>query len=94
MQAPHTFGDILNKKYKLKLKGVGPIGYHLGCGYKSDEDGTLVADPSNRILTGLTANPPGVWPQNTPSRWGKPGAQLVGFEKATPKNTLKIGKNT
>ena len=23
----------------------------------------------NRILTWLTANPPGVWPQNTPTRW-------------------------
>ena len=24
---------------------------------------------SNRILTWLTANPPGVWPQNTPTQW-------------------------
>ena len=27
------------------MKGFGPISYHLGCGYTSDEDGTLVADP-------------------------------------------------
>ena len=25
--------------------------------------------PINRILTWLTANPPVVWPQNTPTRW-------------------------
>ena len=30
---------------KIKLKGIGPLSYHLGCGYTRDEDGTLVADP-------------------------------------------------
>ena len=35
--------------YKLKLKGVGPINYHLGCGYTRDEDGTLVADPRKYV---------------------------------------------
>ena len=53
---------------------------------------------SNRILTWLTPNPPGVWPQNTPTRWfeggDKLGAQWVGFEQATTINTLKIGENT
>ena len=42
---PQAFCDTLKEKYKLKLKGVGPISYHLGCGYTRDEDGTLVADP-------------------------------------------------
>ena len=37
------------EKYKLKLKGVGPINYHLGCGYTRDEDGTLVADPRKYV---------------------------------------------
>ena len=37
------------RKYKLKLKGVGPINYHLGCGYTRDEDGTLVADPRKYV---------------------------------------------
>ena len=43
MKDPQAFCDTLKEKYKLKLKGVGPISYHLG--YTRDEDGTLVADP-------------------------------------------------
>ena len=31
------------------MKGVGPINYHLGCGYTRDEDGTLVADPRKYV---------------------------------------------
>ena len=30
---------------------------------------SAAASTVNRILTWLTANPPGVWPQNTPTRW-------------------------
>ena len=45
MKDSKSFCDTLKEKYKLKLKGVGPISYHLGCGYTRDEDGTLVADP-------------------------------------------------
>ena len=40
-----AFCDSLKEKYKIKLKGVGPINYHLGCGYTRDEDGPLVAYP-------------------------------------------------
>ena len=49
MKDPKSFCDTLKEKYKLKLKGVGPINYHLGCGYTRDEDGTLVADPRKYI---------------------------------------------
>ena len=42
---PQTFCTELKKKYNLKLKGVGPLEYHLGCPYKKDPDGTLAADP-------------------------------------------------
>ena len=53
---------------------------------------------SNRILTWLTANPPGFGPKtHQPGGFefvDKPGAQLVGFEQATTINTLKIGKYT
>ena len=45
MQDPQAFCDTLKEKYKLKLKGVSPIRYHLGCGYTRGEDGMLVADP-------------------------------------------------
>ena len=50
---PQTFCNELKKKYNLKLKGVGPLEYHLGCTYKKDPNGTLAADPRryiNKIL--------------------------------------------
>ena len=49
MKDPKSFYDTLKEKYKLKLKGVGPINYHLGCRYTRDEDGTLVADPRKYV---------------------------------------------
>ena len=48
-----AFCNQLKKKYNLKLKGVGPLEYHLGCTYKKDPDGALAADPRryiNKIL--------------------------------------------
>ena len=50
---PQAFCNELKKKYNLKLKGVGPLEYHLGCTYKKDPDGTLAPDPRryvNKIL--------------------------------------------
>ena len=41
MKDPQSFCDALKEKYNLKLKGVGPINYHLGCGYTRDDDGML-----------------------------------------------------
>ena len=38
MKDPKSFCDILKEKHKLKLRGVAPINYHLGCGYTKDED--------------------------------------------------------
>ena len=49
MKDPKSFCDTLKEKYNLKLKGVGPIKYHLGCGYTRDEDATLVADPKKYV---------------------------------------------
>ena len=49
MKDPQGFCDTLKDKYKLKLKGIGPISYHLGCGYTRDDDGTLVVDPRKFI---------------------------------------------
>ena len=43
----------LKEKFKLKIKGDGPLEYHLGCYYKLDKDNTLVAQPIkyiNKIL--------------------------------------------
>ena len=50
---PQAFCNELKKKYNLKLKGVGPLEYHLGCTYNKDPDGTLAADHRryvNKIL--------------------------------------------
>ena len=50
---PQAFCNELKKRYNLKLKGVGPLEYHLGCTYKKDSDGTLAVDPRryvNKIL--------------------------------------------
>jgi hypothetical protein len=41
MKDPKLFTDLLIDKYKYKLKGVGPITYHLGNDYKRDPDGTF-----------------------------------------------------
>ena len=46
---PQAFCHELKKKYNLKLKGVGPLEYHLGCTYKKDPDGTLAADPRTYV---------------------------------------------
>ena len=52
-ERPTSLCVTLQEKYKLKLKGVGPISYHLGCGYTRDEDGTLVADPRKYVEKSL-----------------------------------------
>ena len=46
---PQASCNELKKKYNLKLKGVGPLEYHLGCTYKKDPDGTLAADPRRYV---------------------------------------------
>ena len=56
MTYPQDFCDTLKQEYKLKLKGVGPVSFHLGYGYTRDEDGTLVANPkkfSDKILESI-----------------------------------------
>ena len=49
MQDPQAFCETLKEKYKLKLKGVGPINYPLLYEYTRDEDGTLLADPRKYV---------------------------------------------
>jgi Reverse transcriptase (RNA-dependent DNA polymerase) len=41
MKNPQEFIDILEKKYKFKTKGSGPISFHLGMDFHRDKDGTL-----------------------------------------------------
>ena len=49
MKNPKSFIDTLKSKYKLKIKGDGPLTYHLGCDYIKDPDGTLLATPRKYI---------------------------------------------
>jgi Reverse transcriptase (RNA-dependent DNA polymerase) len=41
--------DILEKKYKFKLKCTGPISFHLGMDFTRDEDNTLCISPTKYI---------------------------------------------
>ena len=52
-EEPQKIIQYLKEKFKLKLKGDGPLEYHLGCDYKLEKDGTLMAQPIryiNKIL--------------------------------------------
>ena len=41
--------DKLVKDYKFKLKGTGPISYHLRCDFVHDEDNVLCIQPKKYI---------------------------------------------
>ena len=56
MKDLQAFCDTLKETYKLKLKGVGPINYHFGCGCTRDEDGTLVLKTSLSIFQNQKEN--------------------------------------
>lgn len=47
--------ELISPRYKLKLKGVGPISYHLGCDFTRDTDGTLSVGPRRYIEKMLDA---------------------------------------
>ena len=48
-QDPKEIINILKTKYNLKVKGDGPLTYHLGADYLQDPDGTMVSQPKNYI---------------------------------------------
>ena len=45
----HKIPNILKSKYNLKVKGDGPLTYHLGADYIQDPDGTMVSQPKKHI---------------------------------------------
>ena len=49
MQNPKEFVDKLTNDYKFKLKGTGPIEFHLGCDFYRDEHGILCMHPRKYI---------------------------------------------
>ena len=48
-QDPKEKINILKSKYHLKVKGDGPLFYHLGADYFQDPDGTMVSQPKKYI---------------------------------------------
>jgi len=42
---PSTQKSSLIGKYQFKLKGTGPISFHLGCNFVRDKDGTMCMSP-------------------------------------------------
>jgi len=50
MKNPQEFLKVLQSSpYNFKLKGSGPLSFHLGCGFERDEKGTLCMDPLKYI---------------------------------------------
>ena len=48
-QHPKEIINTLRSKYKLKVKGDGPLNYHLGADYCRDPDGTMVSQPRSTL---------------------------------------------
>ena len=48
---PKRIIDVSTNKHSFKLKGTGPIPYHLGCDFGRDDDGTLHFAPKKYIET-------------------------------------------
>ena len=48
-RSPETIIEALMKKHSFKLKGTGPISFHLGCDFNRDEEGTLCYAPKKYI---------------------------------------------
>ena len=46
---PQAVIDMLTKKHAFKLKGTGPISFHLGCDFFRDKDGVLCYAPCKYI---------------------------------------------
>jgi hypothetical protein len=49
LKDPEAFVNTLKEKYSFKLKGTGPLGFHLGCDFYRDDDGTLCMSPKKYI---------------------------------------------
>ena len=50
VKQPKQFLDLLKARpCKFRLKGLGPLSFHLGCGLRCNKDGHLVMDPVKHI---------------------------------------------
>ena len=69
MKNPREFLDTLISKFNYKLKGDGPVDYHLGMDFGRDPDGTLFFGPMryiNKMMEAFT-NLYGELPRETTS---------------------------
>jgi len=46
---PKAITDLFQTKYQFKLKGMGPISFHLGCDFVREDDGTMCMSPRKYI---------------------------------------------
>jgi len=53
---PKSITDLLQDHYLFKLKGMGPISFHLRCSFVRDNDGTLCMTPKQYIDKLLDTN--------------------------------------
>ena len=49
MKNPKELADILTEKHGFKLKGTGPISFHLGCDFFRDDNGVLCMAPKKYV---------------------------------------------
>ena len=47
---PSSILEVLEKDHKFKLKGSGPITYHLGMNFFWDPDGMLCIEPKKYLI--------------------------------------------
>ena len=47
---PNAIVEILMNAHKFKLKGNGPVSFHLGCNWFRDEDGNLCFTPKKYMI--------------------------------------------
>jgi hypothetical protein len=50
MKDPKSFVETLMTNYKFKLKGSGPLEFHLGCDFFRDDEGTLCMSTQKFII--------------------------------------------
>ena len=49
LKDPQSFVNTLEEKYNFKIKGTGPLEYHLGANFERDEHGILCMSPKKYI---------------------------------------------
>jgi hypothetical protein len=49
MRDPQKFVDTLTERYQFKLKGTGPLEFHLGCNFYRNKRGVLCMSPKKYI---------------------------------------------